>query len=184
MINVLLTLLFAFIFGYILQKLKIAGGMMIGAIIGSALFNIVFTMGFMPNYTKFFAQAIAGTYIGCSINKSDLQELKSVLKPLLFVITTFLITCLSVGTIIYFISDLDPATAYMSAVPGGMTDIPIIAIDFGANPSKVVTMQFARLVTGIGILPTIIKNFDKSTKTTIVTSSETNVKNEYTKEKK
>ena len=41
-------------------------------------------------------------------------------------------------------------------LPGGISDIPMIAADLGADPSVVVTMQFIRLVLGIGCFPLMI----------------------------
>jgi uncharacterized protein len=44
----------------------------------------------------------------------------------------------------------------MSAVPGGMSDTPIISAEMGADASKVAVLQFVRLVAGIGIFPLMI----------------------------
>ncbi len=160
MLNLLLTFAFAFIVGFIFDKAKVIGGMMIGAIIGSALFNILSGQGFMPSEAKFLSQVIAGTFIGCSISKKDLSSLKTIYKPVIFVITMFLVLNLTCGILIYNFSSLDAPTAFMSSTPGGMSDIPIISIDFGANPTTVAAMQFMRLVAGIGVFPTIIKQFE------------------------
>lgn len=165
MINLLLTMLFAFIVGYTFDKLKIAGGMMIGSLLGSALFNVLFGLGYMPSGFKILAQIIAGAFIGCSISKQDIIDLKYVYKPVIFVLTMYLILNLVAGTLIYFTSNLDAPTSFMSATPGGMSDIPIISIDFGANPSTVAAMQFVRLVIGVGVFPTMIRNIGKNKNT-------------------
>ncbi len=158
--KVLLTLLFGFIIGFIFQKLKITGGMMIGALVGSAIFNIITNMGYIPYELKFLSQAIAGAFIGSSINHDDLKNIKQIIVPIIFVLSMFLFLNLLIGFIISNYCGIDKPTAYMSAVPGGVSDIPIISVDFGANPSKVATMQFARLVAGIAIFPSIIRLFD------------------------
>ncbi len=161
MVNLILTLVAAFIVGYIFYKLKITGGMMIGAIIGSAIFNILTSRGHMTYEYKFIAQVFSGAVIGCTITREDIKGLKYVLKPFLFVITMFLITNITVGFILYKTSEMDLVTSLMCAVPGGISNIPIIAIDFGANGAQVVTIQFARLLAGVGIFPTLIKHFEK-----------------------
>lgn len=157
MINLFFTLLCAFLVGYFFLRLKVIGGMMIGSLIGSAVFNIIFGLGYIPPETKYIAQIIAGAFIGCSINKSDLKSLKDVYKPVIFVLLMYLFFNLATGFLIFYLSDLDAPTAFMSAVPGGISDIPIISIDFGANPSIVAAMQFVRLIIGIGLFPSIIK---------------------------
>ncbi len=174
MVNLLLTLVSAFIVGFIFHKLKIAGGMMIGAIIGSAMFNIATSRGYMTYEYKFIAQAFSGAIIGCTISKSDLKELKYVAKPFMLVITMFLILNIFLGFLLYEISDMDLITSLMSVIPGGIANIPIIAIDFGANGSQVATLQFARLVAGVGVFPTLIKYFEKYDKVKISENNETN----------
>ncbi len=174
MVNIILTLLSAFIIGYIFYKLKITGGMMIGAIIGSAIFNIATGRGHMTYEYKFIAQVFSGAVIGCTISREDLKGMKYVFKPFLFVITMFLITNITVGFILYYTSEMDLVTSLMCAVPGGISNIPIIAIDFGANGAQVVTVQFARLLAGVGVFPTLIKHLEKYDK---VKNSENKIQN-------
>jgi len=59
---------------------------------------------------------------------------------------------------------MDLITSLLSAVPGGMTYMPLISDEIGADSSKVAIMQFVRMMFGIGALPYIIKFFGKNTK--------------------
>ena len=66
-------------------------------------------------------------------------------------------TCaLPICFLIYYVSPLDLVTSLMSSVPGGLADIPIISADMGADAPKVVVLQFIRMITGIGLFPTLI----------------------------
>ena len=60
------------------------------------------------------------------------------------------------GLLIWRISPLDPLTAMLSCVPGGMSDTPIIAADMGADAGKVAILQFVRMSAGIGVFPSLI----------------------------
>ncbi len=182
--NLLLTLVAAFAVGYIFHKLKITGGMMIGAIIGSAIFNIATGRGHMTYEYKFMAQVFSGAVIGCSITRDDLRGLKYVIKPFLFVITMFLILNIAVGFILHLTCGMDLVTALMCAVPGGISNIPIIAIDFGANGAQVVTVQFARLLAGVGIFPTLIMYFEKYDKAKNSESNQDNLDKASSKDNK
>ena len=157
----ILTFLFGLIFGLLLFKLKVPGGMMVGAIIGSTVLNVIFDNAYMPNYAKIAAQITAGAFIGCSVDKSDLIQLKNIVKPMIIVLISLLILNIFIGFIIYFISPLDLVTSLMCCVPGGISDTPIIAADMGADSSKVVAMQFARLVMGLGLFQTLISITNK-----------------------
>lgn len=129
---------------------------MVGAIIGVALLNIFFSMSYMPSYAKYSAQIIAGAFIGCSVEKSDIQRLKYVVKPALVILTSMMILNVTLGFLIFYLSPLDLITALMSCVPGGMSDIPLISADMGADAPKVALLQFSRMLAGTGLFPTLI----------------------------
>lgn len=48
-------------------------------------------------------------------------------------------------------------TAFLSAAPGGMSDIAIMAEDLGADGSQVAMIQFIRVCFIISIYPIVIK---------------------------
>ena len=161
MTNFLLTLAIGLAFGYAFYKMKIPGGMMVGAIIGVASLNIIWGISYVPSYAKYTAQIIAGAFIGCSIDRNDIQRLKYLIKPSLVLLSSMLILNISLGFLIYMISPLDLITSLMSCVPGGMSDIPIISADMGADAPKVAVLQFTRMVAGIGLFPTLISIIGK-----------------------
>ena len=71
---------------------------------------------------------------------------------------------LIMGFVIHKVTDLDWITSFMCAVPGGMSDTPIIAADMGGNGGKVAVMQFSRLLAGIGLFPSLILTVTKNEK--------------------
>jgi uncharacterized membrane protein AbrB (regulator of aidB expression) len=79
--------------------------------------------------------------------------MSQVVKPALIMLGTFLVLNLAAGFLINLISIIDLLTALLCAVPGGVTDIPIIAEDMGADTSKVALLQLARYILRDGPLP-------------------------------
>lgn len=156
MFNLGITLLTALGCGFLFYKLKVPGGMMVGAIIGVSALSITTASAFMPAEAKLTAQCLAGAFIACSIEKNDLQNLKKIWKPALFLLGAMLGLNLIAGFLIYWCSPLDMVTSLISAVPGGMSDIPIIAADMGADAPKVALLQFVRMSAGIGAFPSLI----------------------------
>ncbi|RVU54512.1 AbrB family transcriptional regulator [Anaerosphaera multitolerans] len=156
----LITFGIALVLGIILYKLKVPGGMMVGAILGAAAFNIFTGRADMPDVSKFIAQVIAGAFIGSGMSKNDLNRLPKLFKPILILLFNLLVLNIVMGIVIWKISSLDIITSLMSVVPGGMSDIPLIAEDMGANAGVVATLQFVRMTVGIGIFPTFIQKFD------------------------
>jgi membrane AbrB-like protein len=142
--------------GLIAIRIRIPAGLMIGSLAGVACFNIISNLAFMPQSTTFVVQIIAGAFIGCSMEKSDLRRLPQIVKPTLIMIGALLVLNLSAGLLIYLLSPLDLVTALMAAVPGGINDTPIIAEIMGADGPKVAVMQLVRQVLGIGVFPALI----------------------------
>ena len=155
--QLLLTILCALAVGKLLDRIHLPGGMMIGAVIGACLLGVTTGQANMPGPAKTIAQIIAGAFIGSGITRDDVREMKTVVKPALILIPCLLVINIVSGLLIYHVSELDLMTALMCCVPGGISDIPMIAADLGADPSVVVTMQFIRLVLGIGCFPLMIR---------------------------
>jgi membrane AbrB-like protein len=176
--NLIFTLAAGSFAGYVLLKLKVPGGMLVGAIIGVAAINILLGRAYMPSAAKVGAQIIAGSCIGSSVGKSDLIRLKHIYKPVATILTAALILNLVTGFIIYAIGPLDLMTSLMCCVPGGISDMPLIAGDLGADTPKVTAMQFLRMSVEIGIFPGLISAIGNSQRSedlnTVNTASEDN----------
>jgi membrane AbrB-like protein len=63
---------------------------------------------------------------------------------------------IGLGLIIYAISPLDLITSLFSVVPGGISEVPLIAADMGAQPAKVAALQFVRSLVCTGMFPAMI----------------------------
>lgn len=157
MFRFFITLLLAIAVGYAAYRAKIPGGFMVGAVLGSAALSISTGIAYMPGWTKIAAQVTAGAFIGCGISKNDLAGFRSLLRPILILLSMMLALNLTMGYLVYRLSPLDAVTAFMCAVPGGMSDIPIIAAEMGADAAKVTAVQFLRMVAGIAIFPSVIR---------------------------
>ena len=147
--------------GLLLFKLHVPGGMLVGAILGAALLNILTGSAFIYPQTKVLAQALTGAYIGCMMTREDVRHLPRLIRPYLVVLASLLTLNLAMATLFYRITDLDLLTCLFCAAPGGMSDTPLIAMDMGADSSVVAVMQFVRMLFGMACLPTVIMLSDR-----------------------
>ncbi|MFT4107920.1 MAG: AbrB family transcriptional regulator [Lacrimispora sp.] len=160
-IKLLLTLAAAFLAGSAFLRMKVPGGMLVGGIVGSAALGIIFQASYVPGAGKVFAQIVAGAFIGSGVKKSELKQIPRILRPAVLLLSFYMAANIGMGLLIHAASPVDIVTAFFSAVPGGISDIPIIAADMGANAPQVAALQFVRLVIGIGIFPGMINRFCK-----------------------
>lgn len=154
--NLFLTFFVALTGGLLLFKLKVPGGMMVGAIASVMMLSISSDLAYMPTQAKVVAQCLAGAFIACGVDRSDLKNIMKLRKPLLVLLLSLLFINLTIGLLIWLCSPMDMLTSLLCAVPGGMSDTPIIAADLGADAGKVAILQFVRMSTGIGVFPSLI----------------------------
>jgi len=155
--QILLTFACALALGYLLDRVHMPGGMMVGAVLGSCALGVFTGQALMPSPAKTAAQIIAGAFIGSGIKREELREMRAIGKPAAILLPCLLVVNIVAGFGVAATGDLDLMTALMSCTPGGISDIPMIAADMGADPSVVVVMQFVRLVLGIGVFPLMIR---------------------------
>lgn len=147
--------------GLLFKKLKVPAGYMIGAFAGVAALSITTGFAWLPAGTRTAVQIVAGAFVGCSIERSDLARLRRFAGPILLMLATFLVLNLVLGFAIWAASPLDLVTSLMCAVPGGINDTPVVAADMGADAPAVTVMQLIRQVLGIGAFPVMIAAFDE-----------------------
>ena len=151
-----LTLLSASAGGFLFLKGKVPGGVMVGALVGTVVLNICTGLAYMSAAARTAAQITAGAFIGASIRRSDVRRMPKLAKPAAILLCSMLILNLVLGVIIHATSGLDWMTSFFCAVPGGMSDTPIIAAEMRADGAAVAFMQFFRLLGGVGVFPAVI----------------------------
>lgn len=157
--NVLITFSGATILGIILRKLKIPGGMMIGSMVFAIFFtNSTFEVE-LPKNLSFVSQVLAGTCIGAGFTKADFLSIKKILPQIVLIISGLLILNIGIGFTIFLLFNIDLNNALFGTIPGGMTSIPIISLDYGANPLVVTVLQFVRMFVGLAFFPRIVMNY-------------------------
>lgn len=157
----MLTVLSALGFGLLVFKLKVPGGMLVGAIVGAAVLNLATGKAFIYAQARVVAQALTGAYIGCMMTRENIHCLPRIIRPYLFVLACLLATNLMTAAIFCWTTDLDLLTCLFCAAPGGISDTTLIAIDMGADGSVVAVMQLVRMLFGMGCLPSIIMLSDR-----------------------
>lgn len=156
-IKLLLTVLAATIGALVIKHFKVPGGIILGSILFTGIYNVITEAAYMPIEIKSFAQIVTGSYLGSIATRDDIKHLPKVMKPFLLVMFAFISVNLVSGFIIYYTSPMDMVTSLLSTMPGGVSDSVLIALDMGGDITNVAVMQLMRLFFGIGMLPFIIR---------------------------
>ena len=138
------------------RKLKLPVPFMLGAMLGVAVFNIITANAWFPKDVKTFTQSVSGAYIGLSLTRKDLRNIKQLIAPTVVMVICFLGFTTGVGFVLYKVFGLDPATSFLVAIPGGVTEISLMSYEMGADPAIVSFLQTFRVFAVYLIFPAMI----------------------------
>ncbi|MGV3010503.1 AbrB family transcriptional regulator [Streptococcus thoraltensis] len=153
MMLVMMTLLIGLLGGFIGKMLRFPAPFMLGSMFSVAIFSILYGNIELSSSFKVLAQIVSGAYIGQNISKSDLKILPKLSPLIITLMFIFTLNMLAVGFFLMVIFKFDAATALLSCLPGGVMDVSLMSIDMGAEPDVVATLQTARFVGIMLILP-------------------------------
>lgn len=151
------TLIIGIIGGIIGYFSHLPAGTMSFAMAFVAFFNVRTQKAYMPLPLRKIIQTFGGALIGARVTLADVVALKTLVLPIILIIVGFCLMNVLVGFFLYKITKFSLSTALLSASPGGMSDISLMAEDLGANGPQVASMQFLRAISIVGVYPLIIK---------------------------
>ena len=154
--------------GIIFLKLNIPAGPVLGAMFFAMIFSVICGGCYIPNFILIASRIIAGTLIGSRILRSNFLSLRRIFVPMLFF--TFFILMLSIvaGFVICNISEINKASAFFGSAPGGLIDMSLISVEFGADISIVALLQTVRVISCITVIPFIVKIVAKKDRKSVV----------------
>lgn len=177
---ILVTIVAGVVGSLIAKAVKMPVPFMIGAMIGVALLNVLTAKAYLPANTKVITQSLTGVFIGLTLKKSDLAKLKDLIKPLMVMMFGFMLFTLILGSLFYYVFKFDAPTSFLIAIPGGVTEIALIAPEFGADGAVVSFLQTFRLFSVYLFFPAIIKAVSKRVETQQEETEEVVVENRET----
>lgn len=153
----LITIIIGIFGGSIGYFLKIPAGAMSCSMLAVAIFNVKTEKSYMPLTLRKIIQSVGGALIGSRVSLEDVVGIKELFFPIIIIIIGFCLMNILVGFLLYRVTNFSLMTSLLSAAPGGMSDIAIMAEDLGADASQVAMTQFIRVCFIISIYPIIIR---------------------------
>jgi len=146
-----ITIVLIFIIGHIgysvFKFIKIPAPALTGSLVANA---IVTSLGVkwadVPILVIVFLQAMIGIMMGVRFSKDRIKQIKKLAFPGLLVALWMVVFGLFLGSFISKFTKLDIGTALFGAVPGGMTEMSVLAIMYKLDVPKVILFQFLRVV--------------------------------------
>lgn len=135
---------------------NIAGAMLFLPMLVVAILGQLHINTRIPFNFKRAAQTLSGICIGSGIAQADIMGLPELIIPILLMLATYFVLCLSLGFVLYKFCHLDSSAAFFSCIPAGVSDMALIASDFGTGGPIVAVLQLCRFAGVVFATPAII----------------------------
>ncbi|MGH0052935.1 MAG: AbrB family transcriptional regulator [Sphaerochaetaceae bacterium] len=160
----------------LLRKFRLPAGTLIGSLVAVMILNSFQSVPTAyPGDLRVFVQIFSGLVIGTRFTRADIKTLKTMILPIIILVVVLLITNLFFAFLMDHFTSLSFMTSFFACAPGGVSDLALVATDFGAVMEHVALLQLFRLVSVIIIFPPMIRamlKIDGSTSTPSETKSQ------------
>ena len=86
--------------GLLFKRMRVPAGYMVGAFVAVALLNCAASGAWVPDGTRTAVQIVAGAFVGCSMERSDLARLRKIGGPVAVMLAACLVLMLAAGACI------------------------------------------------------------------------------------
>jgi membrane AbrB-like protein len=159
--NVLLLILLhiaAALGAYLLLRLRAPAASLVGAMFGVVAFFFVSGLEVAyPPALRLTAQILSGLIIGMRFSAEDVATLKKMVGPVALLVVLVITVNLGFSFFMFEATHFNFMTALFTTGLGGVSDLALIAPEFGADMEAVALLQLARLVTVVIVFPPLIK---------------------------
>ncbi|WNS80484.1 AbrB family transcriptional regulator [Domibacillus sp. DTU_2020_1001157_1_SI_ALB_TIR_016] len=146
--------------GLLLSMTGLSIGWMLGTLLAAMLIsftkpNVLGKKG-VPKYWLYAGQCILGIELGQKINLSVLTVFQKDWAVIIIMLLLSIVFSLLSGVVLWKFSKTDMLTSFFSTAPGGLSAMPGIAEEVGANTAVVSILQTMRVFLVIFIIPIVV----------------------------
>ncbi|MCL1992182.1 MAG: AbrB family transcriptional regulator, partial [Spirochaetes bacterium] len=146
----------------LVRKLRLPAGALVGSMLAVAGLHLLLPWALAYQYPlglRAVVQAFSGVVLGLNFGRSDLALLRKMPAVAALIVGVLLVFNVGFAFIIAGVSELSPVTAIFATAPGGITDLALIAYEFGAEPQIVALLQMFRFVFVVSFFPFVIRRY-------------------------
>lgn len=151
-----ITALCACCLGIALRMLNVPGGAIMGAMVGSAAYNILSGKAYFPTGLRLPLQILAGIFIGMRLDRESLFAMNEIIIPVIILFAGVVVMTLVTSFVMHKLTRLDSFTSLLASTPGGLSEMAMLADDLGVDAPKVAVLHMARLMSVIIFFPAML----------------------------
>lgn len=132
------------------------------AILGSLAFAAILSLaGYYPAFPSHwisrYSNIVIGAFIGLKVNRSSVRLLWELPLPAAVISVGMFLLSLLGGVVLSLTTDFSLATSLLGATTGGIAEMALLAMSFGADTASVTLLQVIRLLTAILATPIVCR---------------------------
>lgn len=159
--------------GLLARRMRIPAGALIGSLLAAMVFNAIYpVIPIYPKDLRLGIQILSGMVIGTQFTQDDIKTLKTMVLPVIILVVMILSINVGFAYLMSRYTALSFMTSFFACAPGGVSDLALVAADFGASMEHVALLQLFRLISVIIIFPPMMRKMvppsDKVLKTEIM----------------
>lgn len=154
----LTSLLAALAGAFVLERLKVPSGALLGAMLGVTLHNLLWRQVIaLPRSLTFLAYVGLGWAIGYGVTRSSLGELRRAALPILGVVLALMVVGGLLAALLVSFAKIDVVTAYLAASPGALSQMTVLSKETGSDTLLVVTVHTVRVIAVLLAAPLVTR---------------------------
>ena len=157
----LITVMTALFGSFLAKKCRFPASAMTGAILSVAILNCITGRATVGQFTKPCMQIMGGALLGHNISRNDLKKINEMIKAAAVLVIAMFLLNMTTGLGVYRLTNMNLATALLATAPGGVSDMALIAEDFGADMRIVSILQLYRMFGIYLIFPPVLRYVQK-----------------------
>lgn len=144
---------------YLFKLIHFPAALLLGAMFFVSILSLISKKPFQrpPSLYYDIAQIGMGAVIGISFTRESMVTISGLIGPIAVITLLIMVMSLLLGLIFSKLFKWDFLTGFMSALPGGMSAMLILAEEFDADVVIITSMQMVRLLTAVMIIPMLYK---------------------------
>lgn len=140
----------------LLERLGVPSGALLGAMLGVMALNLAGRpVPAMAPGGRFVAFVILGWIIGSQFTPDTLAVVRAAVIPVALSVVALVLSGAAVAWGLCVLTGVDPASAFLAASPGALSQMAAVSDELGANVAFVTTMHVVRVVAVLLIAPFI-----------------------------
>jgi membrane AbrB-like protein len=165
-ITVIAVLVFGSVGAFVGYRLPVPAGVLVGTLVGVGVASVLLTvlLGLpqpsVPSFVNALLQIMLGMLVGFRMTREELRSGVPALIPASLATAVLVFSAIGSALLVVPFTSVDIVTALFAAAPGGLTEMSVVSVSFGADGAAVATVQLVRVLLALVVINILLRRFE------------------------